>query len=231
VDIGPHSTRYAPDTTGYLLTVEGSSSPFKAWHLPIAVAGIAIPIVGATMLGGPPAGLGASFLVAATIVYLAARASPREPIEVASADRAGARVLVVACTGVDEPLAAEAVAEAAEEAGAEDPSDADVLVVAPASGSRLGHWLSDLGPARLGAQERLAVSLATLAAAGIGARGRVGDPDPTIATEDTLRTFAATSILFVTELDDERAERAAADVRDRASVPLRHVALGPAPVT
>src|SRR5690349_6401535 len=104
------------------------------------------------MIAGPPGGLAASFLAAATIVFLAVRASPREPIEVAETEREGARVLVIACTGVDEPIAAEAVADAAEEVGAEDPSEAEVLVVAPARGSRLGHWLSDLGPARLSAQ-------------------------------------------------------------------------------
>ncbi len=140
-------------------------------------------------------------------------------------------MLVIACTAVDEPIAAEAVAEAAEEAGASSPSDAEVLVVAPASGSRLGHWLSDLGPARLSAQERLAVSIATLAAAGLDARGRVGDPDPTVATEDALRTFPAGRLVFVSEVEDERAHRAAEDVRARASIPVRHLALGPAPVS
>jgi hypothetical protein len=195
------------------------------------VIGIAVPIIGATMIAGPPGGLAASFLAAATIVYLAVRASPREPIEVAAAEREGARVLVIACTSVDEPIAAEAVATAAEEAGASDPSEAEVLVVAPASGSRLGHWLSDLGPARLSAQERLAVSLAALATAGLDARGRVGDPDPTVATEDVLRTFPAERLVFVTEVDDERAHRAAEDVRARSSLPVRHLALGPAPVS
>ncbi len=193
--------------------------------------GIAVPIVGATLIGGPPAGLGASFLAAATIVYLAVRASPREAIEVASAEGDGARVLVIACTGVDEPIAAEAVAEAAEQAGASWPSEAEVLVVAPATGSRLGHWLSDLGPARLSAQERLAVSIAALAAAGLDARGRVGDPDPTVATEDALRTFPAGRLVFVSEVEDERAHRAAEDVRARISIPVRHLALGPAPVS
>jgi hypothetical protein len=202
------------------------SSPFRAWHLPVAVAGIAVPIIGATMIGGPPAGLAASFLVASTIVYLAVRAKPREQIEVAGAAEQGARVLVVACTAVDEPPAAEAVVAAAGEAGAGSPDEADVLVVAPASGSRLGQWLSDLGPARLAAQERLAVSLGSLAAAGLDGRGRVGDPDPTVAAEDALRTFPAGRLVFVSDLDDERARGAAEDVRSRIRIPVRHVALG-----
>jgi hypothetical protein len=212
--------------------MEGSgSSLFRAWHLPVAVIGIAVPIIGAMMLGGPPAGLAAAFLVAATIVYLAVRSTPREPIEVAGADRAGARVLVVACAAVDEPRAADAVVAAAADAGADDPSEAEVLVVAPATGSRLGHWLSDVGPARLGAQERLAVSLAALATAGIDARGRVGDPDALMATEDTLRTFPAGAVVFVSELEDDGAREAAEDVQNRARLPVRHLALGPAIVS
>lgn len=211
--------------------MEGTDRPlFRPWHLPVVVIGIAVPIIGGTMLGGPPAGLAASFLVASTIVFLAVRARPREPIEVAEAAQSGARILVVACTAIDEPSAAGAVAVAAEEAGAASPGDAEVLVVAPASGSRLGEWLSDLGPARLGAQERLAVSLASLATAGIDARGRVGDPDPTVATEDTLRTFAAGRLVFISDVEDERARSAVANVRGRSRIPVRHLALGLAPV-
>src|SRR5258706_312295 len=41
-----------------------------------AVAAIAVTIVGATMIGGPPAGMAASFVCAATIVTLAAPAKP-----------------------------------------------------------------------------------------------------------------------------------------------------------
>ena len=139
-------------------------------------------------------------------------------------------MLVVACTAVDEPVAAEAVVMAAEHAGASSPDEAEVLVVAPARGRRLNQWFSDLGPARLNAQERLAVSLAALATAGIDARGRVGDPDPGIATEDALRTFPAASLLFVSDVDDERARKAAADVRERSRLPVRHLALASAPV-
>ena len=43
----------------------------------------------------------------------------------------------------------------------------------------------------------LTVSLATLAAAGLPAEGRVGDGDIVQATEDTLRTYAATAVVVV----------------------------------
>ena len=70
--------------------------------------------------------------------------------------------------------------------------------MAPALNSTVSHWLSDLRRARLGAQERLAVSLAVLATANVEARGSVGDSDPLQATEDTLRSFAAAEVVLVT---------------------------------
>jgi hypothetical protein len=211
--------------------VEGSGpSPLKAWHLPIAVVGIAVPIVAATMFGGPPAGLGAAFVVAATIVFLAVRATPREPIELARGEGDRPRLLVIACTALDEPFAVASIAAAAAELADGAASATDLLVVAPAAGSRLAHWLSDLGKARLEAQELLAVSLASLAAGGLDARGRVGDPDPVVATEDALRTFPAGALVFVGEIDDERVADAAANVRDRLPIPVRRLALGAAPV-
>ena len=41
-------------------------------------------------------------------------------------------------------------------------------------------------------------SLATLAAADLDARGEVGDSDPVQAVEDTLRSFPAQEVVFVT---------------------------------
>jgi hypothetical protein len=211
--------------------VEGSGpSPLKAWHLPVAVVGIAVPIIAATMFGGPHAGLGAAFVVAATIVFLAVRATPREPIEVARGDGDRPRLLVIACTALDEPFAVASIAAAVAELADGATSASDLLVVAPAAGSRLAHWLSDLGRARLEAQELLAVSLAGLAAGGLDARGRVGAPDPVVAAEDALRTFPADGVVFVGEVEDDRVAGAAADVRDRLSIPVRHLALGAAPV-
>ena len=207
--------------------MEGSgSSPFKPWHLPVAVVGITVPIVAATMFGGAPGGLAAAFAVAATIVFLAARAAPHGPIEIARARGDHPRLLVIACTAVGEPRAVSAIAAAASALVGDASADVEILVVAPAASGRLAQWLSDLGPARLEAQELLAVSLAGLAAGGLDARGRVGDPDPVVAVEDTLRTFPADELLFVGEVDDERVAAAAADVRGRLAIPVRHLALG-----
>jgi hypothetical protein len=76
--------------------------------------------------------------------------------------------------------------------------DVDVLVVAPALNSRLRHWTSDEDAARGLARERLDASLAALAAAGVEARGEIGDDDPLQALEDALRTFGADELIIST---------------------------------
>ena len=93
-------------------------------------------------------------------------------------------------------------------------------MLAPALNRRLSHWMSDLRRARLGAQERLAVSLAALAAARVDATGRVGDADPVQAVEDTLASYPAQEVIFVTGAgENDEVE----DVRRRLDRPLPHV--------
>lgn len=166
---------------------------FRSWMLPLLVFAIAVPVVVAFALGGPGVGMAVGALVAALILVAAARASFDEEIEVAPATTGEAGVLVVATAAVESAPAVEAVAAARSRAGG-----AGVLVMAPALNSTVSHWLSDLRRARLGAQERLAVSLAVLATANVEARGSVGDPDPVQATEDTLRSFPAAEVVLVT---------------------------------
>jgi hypothetical protein len=166
---------------------------FRAWMLPLLVLAIALPIVVAFALGGPGVGMAIGALVAAVIVVTAARARFDEEIEVAPAAPGEGGVLVVATAPIETAPAIDAIAAARSRAGG-----ADVLVMAPALNSTVSHWLSDLRRARLGAQERLAVSLAVLATANVEARGSVGDSDPLQATEDTLRSFAAAEVVLVT---------------------------------
>ncbi len=196
----------------------GRTSP---WYPIVAVVAIATTIVGATMLGGPPAGMAASFACAATIVVIAARAKPDAAIE---ADPGPAnRILVIACTPLDHPEAlAPIVAEARD---ATPPGSAEALIVAPAAMGRLASWTSDVAAGRVAAAERLVVALAGLAAAGLEATGRVGDADPLLATEDALRSWPAGSVLFIHDFADERAAIAAGEISRRASVPVRGVAL------
>ena len=190
----------------------------KAWQLPLAVTVLTVPIIAATFFGGPPAGLGAAFLAASGVLYLAARARPEEPIE-GPGPRAG-RLLVIACSPPDAPAAVGAIGAAADELST---SPAEILVVAPASPGRRASWTSDLHAGRLAAAERLVVTLAGLAAAGLDARSRVGDSDPILATEDAIRSWPAEMIVFFTDRFDERGARAARDVSRRATVPVRHV--------
>src|SRR5262249_47158294 len=155
-------------------------------------------------------GLPMGSLTAAVIVVLAVRAKFDEPIEVAPSD--GTRhVLVVALESIEDPPVAERVAETVK--GRDPGRPADALVLAPALNSTISHWLSDLRGARLGAQERLAVSLGVLAAAGVDARGQVGDTDPVQAIEDVLRDYPATEVVLVT--GEGRSGRAVEEVRRR----------------
>ena len=104
--------------------------------------------------------------------------------------------------------------------------DADVLVVCPALNSPLRHWASDEDGARALAQDRLEESLGALSAAGVAARGEVGDADPIQAMDDALRTFGADEIVISTHppgrsnwLEKEIIARA----EERYDVPITHV--------
>ena len=102
----------------------------------------------------------------------------------------------------------------------------EVLVVTPALNSPLRHWTSDEDGARAAAQERLDASLATLAEAGVQARGQVGDGDPLQAMEDALRTFGADEIIISTHPEGRSnwLERGVVErARERFAVPITHV--------
>jgi hypothetical protein len=157
----------------------------KPWLLPFIVLAVAVPIVAAFMFGGPAAGLAVGALAAAVILVLAARARYDEPIEVGASP--GDRYLLLVVLA----------AAGASATGGDAAQSADILLLAPAFNRKVAHWLSDVGPARFEAQRRLALSLGTLAAANVEARGRVGDSDAVQAVEDTLRTFPAQEVVFI----------------------------------
>lgn len=195
-----------------------------SWTLPLIVAALALPIIGAVLLGGPQAGLAAGALVAATIIVLAVRAKYDEPIEVAPTDDDRYHLLVVVTEAADEPGATETIAAAATRGSREGSREPDVLVLAPALNRRVAHWLSDLRGARMAAQERLALSLAAMAAARLDARGQVGDTDPVQAVEDTLASFPAQEVIFVTGPDGRGDE--IEELRRRLDRPLTHLVAG-----
>lgn len=104
--------------------------------------------------------------------------------------------------------------------------DEEMLLVCPALNSRVRTWTSDEDPARADAQERLDASLARLSAAGVSARGEIGDGDPLQALEDALREFPADEIVVSTHppgrshwLEQGVVEQA----RLRYDVPVTHV--------
>jgi hypothetical protein len=104
--------------------------------------------------------------------------------------------------------------------------DEHVLVVTPALNSHLRHWASDEDNARLEAQKRLEASLDRLRAAGIDAKGEVGDAEPVQAMEDALRLFGADEIIISTHPEGRShwLEKGIVDsARERFAVPITHV--------
>ena len=102
----------------------------------------------------------------------------------------------------------------------------DVLVVCPALNSQLRTWMSDEDAARDAAAERLATTLASLAAAGVNVRGEIGDGDPLQALEDALRGFAADEIVISTHAEGRShwLEQGVVEAaRARFNVPVTHV--------
>jgi hypothetical protein len=104
--------------------------------------------------------------------------------------------------------------------------DAHVLVVTPALNSHIRHWASDEDNARLEAQKRLEASLDRLRAAGIDAKGEVGDAEPLQAMEDALRLFGADEIIISTHPEGRShwlEKGIVSTARERFAVPITHV--------
>jgi len=190
------------------------------WKLPLLVAAIAVPIVAAFLLGGGGVGVAAGALVTAAIIVIAVRQRPMGPIGTAPTASARRRLLLV----VDRPL--EDVAPIPEAS-----DSAEVLVLAPASIGFLDRWASDLEGARREAQQRLVVTVASLAKAGIAAEARVGDEDPVQAVEDAIGGFAATDVVLVTAPADRdsAAAEAAAELEGRLRTRFRWLVLSDPP--
>jgi hypothetical protein len=200
------------------------------WKIPLIVAAITLPILGAFALGevfgdvGSGSGLAAGSLVVAVIVVVAARQLPRGPIESAAAEDDGRHLLLVPTFAVEEPSAIAEISRAArlEQAA----GDLDVLVLAPARIGFLDRWTSDVEPAREAAQRNLVATIAALAKAGVKAEARVGDEDVVQAVEDLLQTFPATEVVLVSERKTVEADSAAsAELGRRLDAEFHHVVL------
>ncbi len=93
----------------------------------------------------------------------------------------------------------------------------EILVVAPALGSRLSHWTGD-DHARHEAEGNLERTVEALTAAGVSARGEVGSDDPIQAADDALREFPADELVFATHPDS------AANWKERGVVEIARTA-------
>jgi len=187
--------------------------------LPLLVAAIAVPIAAGFVVGGPGVGVGVGALVAVAVVMVAVRQRPRGTIGAAA--RPGRRLLIVVARPVEDPRTVASIAALADATDGHRAAES-VLVLAPARTSFLDRWASDLEQARRAAQENLVVTVASLAKAGVEAEARVGDEDIVQAVEDQIGSYPATEVVLVTadaETDPD-AERAAAELRERLSVPL-----------
>jgi hypothetical protein len=132
------------------------------------------------------------------------------------------RILVIA----NETCASQGVCEEVRYRAGGGP--AEVLVVAPAMAhSRLGHWLaSDHGAGRAAAEERLRASVSALRAAGLDARGEIGDGDPLQALDDALRVFAPDQVVIATHPPTRShwlERRIVRRARERYPLPITHV--------
>jgi hypothetical protein len=135
---------------------------------------------------------------------------------------AGHHVLVVA----NEALAG---AELAELILRHDREHVEVDVLAPVLASHIHYAVSDIDRELAEARTRLERSLEWAHEQKIAARGEVGDPNPTTALEDELRTFDADEVVVVThpcnrETWQERGELAR--LRHELDVPVTHVVVG-----
>jgi len=191
----------------------------RTWLLGLLV----VPIFLGFVFVGGQLGLALGTATAAALVVAAARAKPDEPIEVAERGPGiPGGLLVLTLAPIEDPRTASVVAAMADpsrpEAGA-------MLLIAPAQTSMLDRWADDLDEARFESQRALTVSLASLAAAGIEAEGRVGDGDPLRAAEDALRTYAATEVVVVAP--EGEAKRQLSELERRLQRPLRRVVPSP----
>src|SRR5262249_33386110 len=80
-----------------------------------------------------------------------------------------------------------------------DPSDAEVMVVAPAlADSAFKFWMSDADNAIARAEEVRRASVERLGEEGVSATRDTGEADPYLAIEDALKTFDADRIVLFT---------------------------------
>jgi hypothetical protein len=195
------------------------------WKLPLVVAAIVVPIAAAFYAGGPGLGVAVGAMAAVGIVVVAVRQRPRGAIGEAVSNADLRRLLVVVSRSVEEPEAIRDIAAAAQKSGGASGRPAEVLILSPARIGFLDRWASDVEGARREAQQRLVITVAALAKAGVAAEARVGDEDLVQAVEDQVQSFAATEVILVTGSpgEDPAGEAAAMDLERRLRAEFRRL--------
>jgi hypothetical protein len=194
------------------------------WKLPFIVAGVVVPVAATFMLGGPGVGVAVGALAAVVLVVVAVRQQPEDPIAPPRGRNGERHVLIVAAEDVEDPADVERVTRAAGITDAHGDGE-EVRVLVPARIGFLDRWASDVEGARNRAQQRLVVTVAALARAGVSAEARVGDEDIVQAVEDQLRSYPATEVVLVGADEDGEGEAAAA-LRARLRAGFHYVRLG-----
>jgi hypothetical protein len=121
------------------------------------------------------------------------------------------KVLVI----TSEPIAAQQLRDALGSDG--NPSDAEVMVVAPAlAGSAVKFWMSDADEAIARADRVRRESVERLGEEGVSATGDTGEADPYLAIEDAVKTFDADRIVLFTHSREDRRYREDRDDREIA---------------
>ena len=189
----------------------------RSWLLGLVI----LPPAAAFVFVGAQLGMALGCATAALLVIVAARSHPDEPIEVAEpAPGVQGGLLVLAVDPIEDPRTAAIIAEISDPSRPEAKAGG-MLMIAPARSTTLARWADDIESPRFEAQRSLTVSLASLAAAGVEADGRVGDGDPLRAAEDALRSYAATEVILVAGADRE--PRKLTELERRLKVPLRRI--------
>ncbi len=110
-----------------------------------------------------------------------------------------------------------------------DPSDAEVMVVAPAlAESGFKFWMSDADDAIARAEEVRRASVERLGEEGVSATGDTGEADPYTAIEDALKTFDADRIVLFTHEGEGRRYREDLDedaIAERFGRPVDHASI------
>jgi hypothetical protein len=110
-----------------------------------------------------------------------------------------------------------------------DPSEAQVMVVAPALQRDFLHfWLSDADAAIDEAEKTRRQTIDKLDSSGVQASGDTGESDPIEAIADALQTFQADRIVLFTRAGSEQRYREDIDpaqIEDRFGIPVDHASL------